>query len=67
MEKQANDIGRRGLLKQGGLAAASLIGTSRAWAGANDRLRVALIGCGGRTRSLVGEMLSVKNVARKTM
>src|SRR5437868_2633602 len=62
MERPANNIGRRGLLKQGGLAAASLIGTSRAWAGANDRLRVALIGCGGRTRSLVGEMLSVKNV-----
>jgi predicted dehydrogenase len=47
---------------QTGAAAASLIGTSRLWAGANDRVRVALIGCGGRSRSLVKEMLSVKNV-----
>ena len=53
---------RRSFLTQGGLATASLIGTSKSWAAANDRLRVALIGCGGRSRSLVQEMMSVPNV-----
>src|SRR3954454_8619803 len=57
-----NRAGRRDFLKQGTAAAASLIGTSRAWAGANDRLRVALIGGGGRGRALINEMYANPNV-----
>ena len=56
-----NQNGRRNFLKQGA-AAASLIGTSRAWAGANDRLRIGLIGGGGRARALINEMYANKNV-----
>jgi predicted dehydrogenase len=48
---------RRSFLQHATLAATSLIGTSRAWAGANDRVRVALIGGGGRARALINEML----------
>ena len=44
------------------VAGASLIGTSRAWAGANDRIRTAVIGTGGRSKSLCNEMLQNKNV-----
>ena len=32
----------------GAVTAASLIGTSRSWAGANDRIRIAILGLGGR-------------------
>ncbi len=52
---------RRDFVKRGA-GAAYLIGTSRAWARANDRLRVALIGCGGRGGSLIKEMFAVENV-----
>ncbi len=57
-----NRAGRRDFLKQGTVAAASLIGTSRAWAKANDRLRVALIGGGGRGKALINEMYANPNV-----
>src|SRR5262245_7874853 len=40
---------RRELLGKAGVAlGVSLIGNSRAWAGANDRIRVAVMGMGGR-------------------
>ncbi|MEO7650484.1 MAG: Gfo/Idh/MocA family oxidoreductase, partial [Bryobacteraceae bacterium] len=55
---------RREFLKSASplVAGASLIGTSRAWAGANDRIRAAIIGTGGRSRSLANEMLENKNI-----
>src|ERR1700678_1272635 len=48
---------RRGISMQGisrrnfvgsAVTAASLIGTSPSWAGANDRIRIAILGLGGR-------------------
>ncbi|MFN0166962.1 MAG: Gfo/Idh/MocA family protein [Bryobacteraceae bacterium] len=44
-------------------AGGMLIGTSKAWAGANDRMRVALIGAGGRGGALMREMWEVPNVS----
>ena len=41
------------LTSSAALGAASLIGTSQSWAGANDRLRVAVIGMGGRGGSVM--------------
>lgn len=50
---------RRHFLTRGsGLAAASFISTSQRWAGANDRIRVAVMGMGGRGGHLM--MLSAK-------
>jgi predicted dehydrogenase len=42
----------------GSLMAASSLGTALA---ANDRVRVGLIGCGGRSRSLIKEVMTVPN------
>ncbi len=42
-----HNISRRNFVS-GAAAAASLIGTSRSWAAANDRIRVAILGLGGR-------------------
>lgn len=58
MLPQTNNPVRRQFLK-GGLAAASAIAASPLWAAPSDRLRVGVIGCGGRSRSLVKEILSV--------
>lgn len=41
------------LTSSAALGAASLLGTSQSWAGANDRLRVAVIGMGGRGGSVM--------------
>lgn len=41
---------------------ASLIGTARAWAGANDRIRVASVGLGGRGCELMKQAFKVPNV-----
>ena len=41
------------LTSSAALGAASLLGTSQSWAGANDRLRVAIIGMGGRGGSVM--------------
>ena len=41
---------------------AQLIGTSRAWANANDRIRVAVIGMGGRGRDHMRECAKVQGV-----
>ena len=48
-------IDRRTILikSSAALGAASLLGTSKSWAGANDRLRVAMIGMGGRGGSVM--------------
>jgi ornithine cyclodeaminase/alanine dehydrogenase-like protein (mu-crystallin family) len=48
---------RRDFLKHG--VSAMLIGTSRLWAQANPRLRVAVIGCGGRSTAHVQEIMNV--------
>ena len=44
------ELKRRDFLKSSSnaLVGASLIGTSARWAGANDRIRVAVLGLGGR-------------------
>ena len=56
------ELERRQFLKSSTWAGASLIGTSKAWAGANNRIRVALIGAGGRGRRLVEEILENEGV-----
>ena len=56
------EVKRRQFLKSSTWAGASLIGTAKAWAGANDRIRVALIGAGGRGRRLVEEILENEGV-----
>lgn len=55
--------GRRGFLKAGaaGAAATALSATAKA-AGANDRLRVGIIGCGGRGQYLAGEFGKIDGV-----
>ena len=44
------------------LVGASLIGTSHSWAGANDRIRVALIGAGDSGGGLIQEAIAVEGV-----
>ena len=56
------EVKRRQFLKSSTWAGASLIGTAGAWARANDRIRVALIGAGGRGRRLVEEILDNEGV-----
>ena len=56
------EVKRRQFLKSSTWAGASLIGTAKAWARANDRIRVALIGAGGRGRRLVEEILENEGV-----
>jgi predicted dehydrogenase len=56
-------IDRRTLLKSSAaLGAASLLGTSKSWAGANDRMRVAMIGMGGRGGSVMKTVAAVEGV-----
>src|SRR6058998_3907183 len=51
------DLNRRKFLKasSASLVGASLMGTSARWAGANDRIRVAVLGLGGRGRGHIRE------------
>ena len=51
------EVKRRDFLKSSSsaLVGASLVGTSARWAGANDRIRVAVLGLGGRGRGHVRE------------
>ncbi|PYV19061.1 MAG: gfo/Idh/MocA family oxidoreductase [Acidobacteria bacterium] len=51
------DVNRRKFLKasSASLVGASLMGTSARWAGANDRIRVAVLGLGGRGRGHIRE------------
>ncbi|MDA1315023.1 MAG: Gfo/Idh/MocA family oxidoreductase [Acidobacteria bacterium] len=56
-------IERRTILKSSVLAGAgSLLGTSRTWAGANDRMRVAMIGVGGRGGSVMKTVADIDGV-----
>jgi predicted dehydrogenase len=50
---------RRGALKT---AAGLLIGTHQAWAGANDRVRLAIVGVGGRGTELMRQTSKLANV-----
>jgi predicted dehydrogenase len=45
---------------------AQLIGTSRAWANANDRIRVAILGMGGRSRDHIKQMARIPGVELAT-
>ena len=55
---------RRGFIKgtTGTLAGLGLWGTSSSWAGANDRVRVAVIGINGMGRSHISSYMGLKNV-----
>lgn len=54
---------RRNFLKQGSAAAgALLIGTHRAWAGANDRVRLAVVGIHGMGQSHIAAYNALPNV-----
>lgn len=56
-------MNRRTLLKQGSAAAtACLIGTHRSWAGANDRVRLAVVGIHGMGQNHLKEYLALPNV-----
>ena len=60
-------ITRRNFVK-GAAAATVLVGTSKtSWAGANDRVRVAVMGLNGRGRSHLGGYASVDNVEVATL
>lgn len=61
MNKTSSSYSRRKFLTITGCSALALPLTSRA-AGANDRIRVALIGCGGRARSHAEVFPQLKNV-----
>ena len=55
------DVNRRKFLKasSASLVGASLMGTSARWAGANDRIRVAVLGLGGRGRGHIREASAI--------
>lgn len=60
-------VSRRSFMKtsaaSAGAAAAVLLGTSKtAWAGANDRVRVAVMGINGRGQSHIGAYMKLKDV-----
>ena len=56
------ELKRRQFLKTSAWAGASLVGTSHRWANANDRIRVALIGAGGRGGGLIRDAHDVEGV-----
>ena len=58
---------RRDLLKTTAVGAASLLGTSRSWAGANDRIRLAVIGMGGRGGSVMKTVAALDNIEVVTL
>lgn len=60
----SKDLTRRGFMKgtAGTLAGLGLWGTSSSWAGANDRVRVAVIGIHGMGRSHISSYMGLKNV-----
>ena len=62
------DLKRRDFLRQSSAAAAaaSFVGPAR-WAGANDRIRVAVLGLGNRGRGHIREAASVENVEVATI
>ena len=61
-------IERRTLLtSSAALGAASLLGTSQSWAGANDRLRVAVIGMGGRGGSVMKTVAALDGIEVATV
>ena len=63
-----NDMVRRNFMKSGAtLAAGSLIGTSKSWAGANDRINMAVIGLHGRGKSHIAGHQSAENVEVTTL
>jgi predicted dehydrogenase len=56
-------IRRRDFITSAALAGgAQLLGTSRAWAGANDRIRVAIVGVGGRGRDHMNTTIEIPGV-----
>ena len=56
-------MNRRHLLKTAGAASSAvLIGTHRAWAGANDRVRLAVVGIHGMGQNHIKEYLALPNV-----
>ena len=63
------DMNRRSFVKNsaGAMAAASLIGTASTWAGANDRLRVAVLGVHGRGWDHVDAHMNGDNVEVVTL
>ncbi|MHC4745211.1 MAG: Gfo/Idh/MocA family oxidoreductase [Planctomycetota bacterium] len=60
----SDTLSRRRFIKRsaGAVGAASLWGTSRAWAGANGRVNVAVIGIHGMGQSHIGSYNGLKNV-----
>jgi hypothetical protein len=58
---------RREFLKRSTGAAAALWGTSQAWAGANDRIRIASIGVGGRGASVMQSMAGLPKIEVATV
>jgi len=57
-------ISRRTFIRNSGTAALAgqLIGTSHLWAGANDRVRVATVGCNGRGKTHIAGFEELDNV-----
>ena len=55
------------LTSSAALGAASLLGTSQSWAGANDRLRVAVIGMGGRGGSVMKTVAALDGIEVATV
>ncbi|MDX9755723.1 MAG: twin-arginine translocation signal domain-containing protein, partial [bacterium] len=58
------DVNRRTFVKgtAGAMAAASLIGTSKTWAQANETIRVAVLGVNGRGQSHISAHQQAENV-----
>jgi predicted dehydrogenase len=63
VENDSMSIRRRDFISAAAITGtAQLIGTSRAWANANDRIRVAIIGMGGRSRDHIKQISRIPNV-----
>ena len=60
---------RRDFLKKSSvtLGAASLVGQSESWAGANDRVRIAMVGMGGHGRSVMLSLSELKGIEVATL
>jgi hypothetical protein len=58
---------RREFLKRSTGTAAALWGTSQAWAGANDRIRIDSIGVGGRGASVMQSMAGLPKIEVATV
>src|SRR5947209_2710180 len=60
-DKQKSSVGRREFIGTMALGTAAMLANPQRVLGANDRVRVGMIGCGGRGQELLQQVLKVPN------